>query len=215
MSAYLYDEAIINNLREVVGDSRIMITPVDNVYNVIPRINDDKFTLPLVTVTRTGWTILSDDVNHSAKYEGALSQISCEPKNHGLTVQRVQFVPMRLSYAIDVWTKTRLENDEFVRELFWYYMISPTLQINVPYDLNFDHNFNLFIEPDIEDNSDIAQQVNHGEFFRQTLRIYTDDAKLWKSSSRGPTIVDILFKPDMQGIYEASRDDTQTSTETE
>lgn len=205
MSAYLYDTAIVENLRDIIGDSRISITPVDNVFNVIPYIDKDNFTLPLLTLTRTSWRVDSDNVNHSAKYEGALSEVACDCRFHDVGVKRVQFVPMRISYALDVFTKTREENDEFVRELFWYYMTSPTLQIKVPYELDFDHNFNIFIEPEIEDNSDIAQHVNHGQYFRQTLSLYTDDAKLWKSSSRGPTVAEIRLK--MKDIEEISHHD--------
>lgn len=205
MSAYLYDEAIVNNLREVIGDSRISIMPVDNAMQIIPRMNDDKFDLPLVTLTRTSWRIHSQDVNHSAKYEGATSRIyNGEPYMHNVQVQKFQFVPMEISYALDVWTRTRAENDEFIRELFWYYMTSPTLQVTVPYDLNFNHNFTLFVEEDIEDNSDISQHSQHGEYFRQTIRLMTDDAKLWKSSSRQPTTVDIMFNVTQPSIKDAS-----------
>lgn len=209
MSAYMYDEAIINNLRSIVGDDRITITPVDTIFDIIPRLNNDKITLPLLTVTRRNWSIQSDNVNHAAKYEGALSGIYQDEGK--TTIQRVQFVPMTLTYSLDVWTKQRLENDEIVRELFWYYMTSPTLQITVPYKLDFDHNFNLFIEPEIEDNSDISQHLNTGEVFRQTLTIYTDDAKLWKSSSRDPTIIDIRFKLHKQTLSEAAIDNRPTS----
>lgn len=207
MSAYLYDEAIIADLRRVVGDSRIQIIPVDRVYDVIPRLSDDKITLPLVSVTRTGWSVSASDTNHSAKYEGALNGIYCEPhKYNDPTVQKVQFVDMRLDYSVDVWTKTRQENDEFIRELFWYYMVSPTLQVHVPYDLDFDHNFNLYVSDDIEDNSDVVQHQFKGELFRQTINIYTDDAKLWKSSSRGPTTLHIHFQADKQTVEDAAND---------
>lgn len=212
MSAYLYDNAVVEDLRRIIGDSRIGIIPVENVYDVIPRMDNDKLTLPLVTVTRTSWEIQSDDVNHSAKYEGALSQIiPNDPKFNETRIQKFQFMPMRLEYAIDIWTRTRRENDEFVRELFWYYSISPTLRIKVPYDLDFDHNFNLFIEPSIIDNSDVTQHKLKGEMFRQTLSIYTDDAKLWKSSSRSPTTIDIDFEITPQDILVASMDETAAS----
>lgn len=215
MSAYLYDEAIIEDLRRVVGDSRIQIVPVDRVYDIIPRLNDDKLTLPLVSVTRTGWQISADDVNHSAKYEGALSKIHCaEPKFEGLRVQRYQFVPMRIDYTIDVWTRTRRDNDEFIRELYWYYMISPTLDIKVPYDLDFDHNFNIFLRPEITDASDVTQHQLKGEVFRQSFDIYTDDAKLWKSSSREPTTIDIKFEVRSQTLSEAAKDLESASKET-
>lgn len=207
MSAYLYDEAIVENLRQVIGDNRIQILPVDRVFDVIPRLNDDKLILPLVTLTRTGWSIRSSEANHSAKYEGATSRIyRTDPKFNTNRIQKFQFVPMRLDYSIDVWTKTRRENDEFIRELFWYFMISPTLTIKVPYALDFDHNFNIFISDDIEDNSDVAQHQLKGEYFRQTLNIYTDDAKLWKSTERDPTTVEIHYVLRQQDIRDAAND---------
>lgn len=194
MSAYLYDDAIVDNLRKVIGDDRIHLTVVERAMDVIPRIDEDKFTLPLITLSRTGWRIQSDNHNHAARYEGGLAEI--HPYNDELRIKRVQFIPMQLDYNLDVWTRTRRENDEIVRELFWYFLISPTLQVHVPYDLEFDHNFNLFIEPDVEDNSDIAGQPAHGEYFRQTLHFYTDDAKLWKSTSRGPTTLEAKLDAD-------------------
>ena len=209
MSAYMYDEAIISDLRRVVGDNRIQILPVDRVFDIIPRLNDDKLTLPLISVTRTNWEILADNVNHSAKYEGSTSRVYCaSPKFEGIRVQKFQFVPMQIDYTIDVWTRTRRDNDEFIRELYWYYMISPTLRINVPYDLDFDHNFNVFLRPNITDNSDIIQHQLKGEVFRQSFDIYTDDAKLWKSTSREPTKIDIDFELRQQTLSEAAHDDS-------
>ena len=209
MSAYLYDEAVVNNLRQVVGDNRIQILPVDRVYDIIPRIDDDKLSLPLISLTRTNWEILADDTNHSARYEGATSKIfqDCN-KFHETRIQKFQFVPMRIDYSVDVWTRTRKENDEFIRELYWYYMMSPTLKITVPYDLDFNHNFNLFVERQIIDNSDIVQHTSSGELFRQTFNMYTDDAKLWKSTSRAPTTVNIQFEAQQQTINEAAIDYT-------
>lgn len=190
MSAYLYDDAIVNNLRSVIGDDRIHLTQVDRAMNVIPRIDNDEFKLPLITLTRTGWRIKTDDHNHSSRYEGGITHK--EIYNDDTRIQRVQFIPMQLDYNLDVWTRSRRENDEIIRELMWYFLVSPTLQVNIPYDLNMTHNFNIFVEEDVEDNSDIAGQASHGEYFRQTLHLYTDDAKLWKSTSRGLSRISIF-----------------------
>lgn len=216
MSAYLYDEAVIADLRRVIGDNRISIMPTQRAFDIIPRIDEDKFTLPIITLTRTGWTIHTDHHSHSAKYEGGLAGIEYDPNKYcDINIKRVQFVDMTINYSLDVWTRYRQENDEIIRELYWYYLTSPTLDITVPYDLDFDHHFNLFVEPDIEDNSDIAEHMNKGEYFRQTINLYTDDAKLWKSTSRGPTSVIINFGLGMEGIEEASIDMRTASNEEE
>ena len=206
MSAYMYDEAIIKDLRRIIGDDRIKILPIDNAFDVIPRTDNDNFTLPLITLTRTGWSIQSLNSNHAAKYEGGIAEIERTDKYCDLNIKRVQFVPMQLSYALDVWTRHRQENDEIIRELYWYFLTSPTLQVSVPYDLDFDHNFNIYVDEEIEDNSDIAQHKNNGEYFRQTINIFTEDAKLWKSSSRGPTSVEISIEDQEYDVDLASTD---------
>lgn len=216
MSAYLYDEAVVADLRRIIGDNRISIMSTQRAFDIIPRIDEDKFTLPIITLTRTGWTIRTDHHSHSAKYEGGLAGIEYDPNKYcDINIKRVQFVDMTINYSLDVWTRYRQENDEIIRELYWYYLTSPTLDITVPYDLDFDHHFNLFVEPDIEDNSDIAEHMNKGEYFRQTINLYTDDAKLWKSTSRGPTSAIINFGLGMEGIEEASIDMRTTSNEEE
>lgn len=190
MSAYLYEDALIAKLRAILGDDRVVITDVNNIQNVIARIADDTVKLPLVTLSRTEWRIESAEFNHSAAFEGGLVDKKPHPDILQVQETRLQFLPMRVSWAIHVWTKTREENDEIVRELFWFFITSPTLQVTVPYSVDISQDFNIFVESDVEDNSDISNHINTGEYYRQTINIYTDDAKLWKSSSRGLTFVD-------------------------
>lgn len=185
MSVYMYDEAIIEDLRILVNDDRIHIVPVDNVFRLIARLEDDKIEMPLISLTRTGWQ-LSDNKPQMMKFDGALADYD-EKRN---SLKRVQAIPISIGYQLDVWTKTRLENDNILRELIFYYSTHPTLVVKIEYGLDITHNFNLFFDPDVEDNSDIVEHKNRGEYFRQTLTLYTDDAYLWKSSSRGPSFVE-------------------------
>lgn len=194
MSVYFYDEAIVNSLKSITGDNRINIQPYDRVFSNIARDNEDVIELPLITLSRTGWSIIGERKSHFAKFEGALVKIEDPPTEEDeLKLYRLQAIPIRISYVLDVWTKDRVDNDNILRELIFYYETHPELRVRIPYGLDIDHVFNIFIDPDIEDNSDISDQINHGEYFRQTLSIYTDDAYLWKASSRGPTIIDPNF----------------------
>lgn len=183
MSVNLYDDAIINSLREITQDSRIHISPAENVFRTIGKLegSEDNINLPIISLSRPGWTIL--DSNHHMKFDGAI-HLSDHDNNK---VQNIQAIPIRINYLLDVWTRYRAENDMIMRELIFYYKTHPTLSITVPYGLDYVHNFNIFFESDIEDNSDIVEHKNRGEYFRQTIGLYTDDAYLWKSSSRGFT----------------------------
>lgn len=187
MSVYLYDTAIIENLRKLTEDTRIHIAPSENVFTTVGKLEgtEDFVEMPLISITRTGWSIKPPQ--HSQKFEGATYQYDVK-KDY---VQNIQMIPIQINYLMDIWTKTREENDLILRELIFYFNDHPTMQITVPYDANYVHNFNIFFNSDVEDNSDIVEHKNRGEYFRQTLSFYTDDAYLWKTSSRPFTKIEL------------------------
>lgn len=189
MSFYLYDEAIVNNLRSLVNDDRIHIVPPDNALNVIGRITDDDIKLPLISLSRTS-TQISNSISHPMKFDGGIAGYDSKTK----IFKKIQAIPIRINYLLDVWTKHRQENDDIIRELIFYISTHPTMKVEIPYGLDIEHKFNIFIDSDIDDNSDIVEHKNRGEYFRQTLSLYTDDAYLWKSASRYFMNVDVGLK---------------------
>ena len=48
--------------------------------------------------------------------------------------------------------------------------------------VHIKHKFNIYFNSGIEDNSDLANQVNHGTYFRQDMTLYSDDAYLWRAN---------------------------------
>lgn len=182
MSVNLYDNAIVDKLKEITKDSRIFINTSDNIFSIIGKEDNDNIEFPLISVTRTGMSIISDRVSYPLMKAGSLAKVN-ENKEY---FTRLQAIPIRINYMIDVWTTTRLDNDNIVRELIFYFFTHPTLQIEIPYTVNIKHNFNLFINSDIEDNSDISEHKSRGIYYRQTLSLYTDDAYIWKSSRTAP-----------------------------
>ena len=189
MSVTLYDNSIIQSLRTLTENTKIHIVPVENVFRTIGKLegSEDHIELPIISVTRTGWSL--QDPQHTAKLAGTTWAYDKEKE----WVQNIQYMPIQINYLLDVWTRTRTENDAILRELIFYYTDHPTLQIEVPYGAELTHDFNIFFNTDIEDNSDIVEQKNRGEYFRQTIGFYTDDAYLWKTSSRPFTkvIIDV------------------------
>ena len=200
MSVTYYDKAIIADMRKITQDTRIHIVPVENVFRTIGKLEDseDHIQLPIISVTRTGWSL--QNAQHSQKFEGATLAWDKEKD----WVQNIQFMPIQINYLLDVWTRTREENDAIMRELIFYYTNHPTLKIDIPYSADYSHNFNIFFMSDIEDNSDIVEQKNRGEYFRQTIAFYTDDAYLWKTSSRPFT--KIIIEVEVED-YEGRDDD--------
>lgn len=181
MSAYNYDKAVIDRLQTVLTDKRIRISPADTYMSVVAKLQSDEIKLPLVSVTRTGMSKIAERTSHAQIFTGDLSSTKLVPLSTS-DLKKLQFIPIRINYQLDVWSYDREENDSLIRELVWLYSQHPTHLVDIPYGLNIRHNFNIFMDDDIEDNSDVVNHSSRGEYFRQTLNLYTDDAYLWKTS---------------------------------
>lgn len=185
MSVYIYDDAIVKDLRKITGDNRVTITVAENVYRVMAMLRNDEIKLPLVTLTRTSWSI-TNERPHSLKHTGLA--VNYDELERFYTSMYV--IPIRINYLMDIWTVDQRDNDNLLRELIFYYSVNPTLKVTVPYGLNLSHNFNILYDNEIENNSDINQHIDTGEIRRQTISLYVDDAYLWRSNARGITYVD-------------------------
>ena len=211
MSIYKYEESIVNKLREVTGDDRIIITPSDNVFNIIPRIAKDEFKLPLIHIIRNNWKLMPEK-NHGMKMNGAINNEFPLYDNHsgvsptdGL-VHRLHLIPITFTHTFEVWTRTREENDNIIRELIWFFSTMGQFEVDIPYGVNIKHQFSLQLLNDIIDNSSIVSHKDAGELFLQAVMTTCDDAYLWKSSSHNPTCVDVnlelktLYRKPINGV---------------
>ena len=91
----------------------------------------------------------------------------------------LQYLPIHINYQLDVFTRTRQENDELTRELLWYFTLYPQLSLTIPYGLDMPITWNLFFSDDVTDNSQIAEFESSGQYYRTTLNCYTDEGKLY------------------------------------
>lgn len=229
-SVYAYDLAIVNDLRTRFNlkssdgtpktNNKVYVTAVDNVFDIIGDLSEDRIDMPIVSLQRLGWSV-ADYHPQFMTFSGHIIGQNEENK-----IIRLQAIPIRVNYQMDIWTKDRITNDAIIRELLFYYTLRPTLLVNIPYSLDITHNFNIFFDPDIEDNSDIIEHDNRGIFFRQTLGLYTDDAYLWKSSKKDPIIIEsadfllydgvikdnkLIEETDMKNLVKGDEDDVKNS----
>lgn len=195
MSIYKYEEAIVARMREITGDDRVIITPSDSVVNLIPRIADDELKLPLIHMIRNNWRLTGKN-SHAMKMNGHINNnypMFYQGSNEGLDgrIHREHLIPISFSHTFEVWSRTREENDEMIRELIWFFKTMGEFMVDIPYGLNRQHVFTLTLQDDVIDNTQIVSQKDSGELFLQALITNCDDAYLWKSSSHNPTCIHI------------------------
>lgn len=177
MSVYLYDEALVERLRKISGDDRIRVISPDNAILFLAQFDKDKDKLPAIIVSRTGVTI-----NHELRNQVAILRGQSFRLNEDNTASKMKNLPMRIDWNIDVYAVDRFTCDEIIRELVFYLYTYPRFMVRVPYDVDIDQNFDVFLEPEIADNSDLIDFPNRGEYFRETLSIYTENAHMFASS---------------------------------
>lgn len=195
MSIYKYEEAIVARMREITGDDRVIITPSDTVVNIIPRLAKDELKLPLIHMIRNNWKLTGKN-SHAMKMNGHINNeypMFYQGSNEGLDgkIHREHIIPISFSHTFEVWSRTREENDEMIRELIWFFKTMGEFMVDIPYGLNRQHVFTLTLQDDIVDNTQIVSQKDNGELFLQALITNCDDAYLWKSSSHNPTCIHI------------------------
>lgn len=189
MSAYLYEKVLVDELRKISGDGRVSVIAPDQAIQYYAQFDKekDKFQLPAIVLSRGQTTLVEERKNQVAMLNGQTSRLDNENIIH-----KGQNIPMKIVWQVDVLAVDRFTCDEIIRELVFFFTTHPRFYVEVPYDLNIEQNFDIFISPDIEDNSDLVDFPNRGEYFRETLTIFTDNAQLFSSSKQYPTFLTLV-----------------------
>lgn len=157
-------------------DNRVSVISAEKAFTKAGSINDN-VKLPLVTVWRPGYSFYDMTDTMAATFRGAPAKVSDDQTS----ITSLQYLPLHIDYQLDVFTRTREENDELVREIVWYFRLYPQIKITVPYGLNMPITFNIFFNSEVTDNSELTEFENTGQYYRSTLSMYTDEGKLFKT----------------------------------
>lgn len=176
MSAYLYDDALVEELRKITGDNRIHIVPPEQSVSFLAQFDKDKVSLPAIILSRNLVSI-KDTRNQVVALKGQTARYNAEDN----TVSKARLIPLRIEWSLDVLAADRYTCDEIVRELVFYFITYPRFEVKVPYDLNIVQNFDIFVNNDIADNTDLVDFPNTGELFRETISLYTENAHFYAS----------------------------------
>lgn len=179
MSVYLYDKAIANRLESVLTNVKgINVVPAERAFTKSFDENDNP-ELPAVSIYREGFSLKQDTRNMTA-YKKGRNEVDTQG-----TLFNTKALPLSIRYQIDVWTRTREQNDELSRDIIWFFTLYPEHKITVNYGgFVRDIKFNTFLELDITNNSQISEFENRGQYYRSTMGVIVDEAQLFMVSSQ-------------------------------
>lgn len=194
VSVYAYDKAIVEDFRaRFVNNSNqvnknVQIGPADRMFNILGQLDDDHVIMPFISLQRLDWQLNLDRQGYQT-FIGDKVFKKINESNQMIEV-RAQVIPITINYQLSVYSQDRITNDALIRELLFYYHLRPSLLVYVGHGLNIVHKFNIYFNSGIEDNSDIANHINKGTYFRQDLTFYTDDAYLWRANHQNLVKID-------------------------
>lgn len=194
MSVYLYEEALIERFKEITGDDRISIIPPESSISFLAQIGSkDKVDFPAIVLTRGPVTINGDLRNQVQYLKGETSRYNKEDN----TAVKARLIPIKINWTVNVYAVDRRTCDEIIRELVFFFMTKPRFYAQIPYDLGINQNFDVILDDEIADNSDLVEFPEHGELFRETLSIHTDNAHFYSSKRQYLTKAETSVDPDL------------------
>lgn len=178
MSIKLYDDALLEKLRNWTLDTGVFLTGVNEsnrLFSVVADTTNDKpIQLPLIALSRPGGFTIEEKYKQPKSYNGV--KVSYNEQRSA----KLNAIKISIPYQIDVYARYQEEADEYIRNIVFNIINYPVVKIEIPYhDLGLNHESNIRLSTDVEDNSDVPERLIADQFKRYTIGIVIDDAYLF------------------------------------
>lgn len=210
MAISYYDEAVTQKIKGWLADStKLRVLSPDESTRLIQLMaedsNDKPLTLPLIALSRNKDIEIESTIKQNKSFDGLV--IDKDIKN--ATTVHLNVIPIKTMYQLDIYTKKRIEADEYVRQYLFKLINNPQIIIEIPYN-NFiiRHTANLRVLNTVSDTSDISTHVFPGQFYKWTIQLELQDGFLfsipqkqgWKIIGLEVSTVDRIIDPQEEEI---------------
>lgn len=186
MAISYYDEAVTAKIKGWLADSSKLRVLSPDETNRLIQLNaedtgDKPLTLPLIAISRNKDLEIESAIKQSRSFDGLIIK---NDKETGETVH-MNVIPVRTTYQLDIYTKKRIEGDEYVRQYLFKLINNPQIIIDIPYNGYFiRHTANLRVLNTVSDTSDIPNHLFAGQFYRWTIQLELHDGFLFSLPSK-------------------------------
>jgi hypothetical protein len=181
MAINYYDEAITQKIKGWLADSsKLRVLSPDESTRLIQLAaedsNDQPLKLPLIAISRNKDIEIESAIKQNKSFDGLI--IGKDSVN--ATTVHLNVIPIKTTYQLDIYTKKRIEVDEYVRQYLFKLINNPQIIIEIPYN-NYlvKHTANLRVLNTVSDTSDISTHLFAGQFYRWTIQLELQDGFLF------------------------------------
>lgn len=181
MAINYYDEAITYKIKSWLADSsKLRVLSPDETNRLIQLnaedTNDKPLTLPILAISRNKDIEIASAIKQNKSFDGLIIEKNVETN----TTVHLNVIPIKTTYQLDIYTKKRIEADEYVRQYLFKLINNPQIIVEIPYN-NYiiRHTANLRVLNTISDTSDIPNHAFPGQFYKWTIQLELQDGFLF------------------------------------
>jgi hypothetical protein len=181
MAISYYDEAVTQKIKGWLADSsKLRVLAPEETTRLIQLnaedTNDQPLQLPLIAISRNKDLEIELAIKQNKSFDGLV----IGKDNLGATTIHLNVIPVKTTYQLDIYTKKRIEADEYVRQYLFKLINNPQIIIDIPYN-NYlvRHTANLRVLNTVSDTSDIPNHLFPGQFYRWTIQLELQDGFLF------------------------------------
>ena len=184
MAISYYDEAVTCKIKNWLADqTRLRVLSPDESNRLIQLAADDSndapLTLPIIAISRNRDIELVSAIKQNKSFDGYI----LGKNDVTATAVHLNVIPIKTTYQLDIYTKKRIEADEYVRQYLFKLINNPQIIIEIPYpyadNCVIKHTANLRVLNTVSDTSDIPTHVFSGQFYKWTIQLELQDGFLF------------------------------------
>jgi hypothetical protein len=208
-----YDEAITQKIKCWLADSsQLRVLSPDESTRLIQLNAEDSgdrpLKLPLIAISRNKDIEIESAIKQNKSFDGLIIGKDEETA----TTVHLNVIPIKTTYQLDIYTKKRIEADEYVRQYLFKLINNPQIIIEIPYPhkpgYKVRHTANLRVLNTVSDTSDIPTHVFPGQFYKWTIQLELQDGFLfsipqkqgWKIIGVEVTAADKISDPESEEL---------------
>jgi hypothetical protein len=211
MAISYYDEAVTQKIKNWLADSsKLRVLSPEETTRLIQLAaedsNDQPLKLPLIAISRNKDIEIESAIKQNKSFDGLI----LEKDNVAATTVHLNVIPIKTTYQLDIYTKKRIEADEYVRQYLFKLINNPQIIIEIPYN-NYvvRHTANLRVLGTVSDTSDISTHIFPGQFYKWTIQLELQDGFLfsipqkqgWKICCIEASTVEKIQDPQEEEIF--------------
>ena len=177
---YLYDNAIVENLRDSFhttedGKPVVCVVPPEDIISIAAQVQDDIIRFPLIAVARETNIPIDNELNNFTRRHQGVATTFDNVKNE---IYYEKAIPLKLTYNLVCMATNTADVDELLRELLFKYSSQYFLNITVPYESKRKIRFGINVNPneEIEWYSTTSNYLQEGKLHSAGIHLYVEGA---------------------------------------